>query len=125
MSKRSFLLPVTVTLLTCSFAGAGRGAEPTDPDQARLYKAMLPTDNAGLASFFRLRARGEPARGTLDQLVEMLRTAAADARQHACAELVAIGTPALPRLRAWCAMVVVPRPWPGAAWLPSRATAAP
>ena len=37
-----------------------------------MYTALLPTDNAGLANFFRLRARGEPARGTLDQLVETL-----------------------------------------------------
>ena len=54
----------------------------------------------GSSNFFHLRERGEPAQGTFDQLIENLRAAAPEARQQACADLVAIGTPALPRLRA-------------------------
>src|SRR5262249_20204693 len=41
-----------------------------------------------------------PSRGTLNELIATLRAPAPDARQQACAELVAIGVPALPRLRA-------------------------
>ena len=64
-------------------------------------RRLLPTDNAGLVHFFHLRERGEPAQGTFDQLIENFgRASASDARQQACADLVAIGTPALPRLRA-------------------------
>jgi hypothetical protein len=100
MSNRSFLLSLAAALLTSSFAGDGRAADPADPDQARLHAALLPTDNAGVVHFFHLRERGEPAQGTLDQLIENLRASAPDARQQACADLVAIGTPALPRLRA-------------------------
>jgi HEAT repeat protein len=106
MSNRSFLLTrwhfglVAAVLLASSFAGASGGAEPVDPDQARLYAALLPTDTAGLVHFFQLRARGEPSGGTLNDLIERLRAPAPDARQQACAELVAIGVPALPRLRA-------------------------
>src|SRR5262249_43784793 len=62
--------------------------------------AMLPTSKAGLVNFFHLRERGEPAQGTIDQLIENLRASAPDVRQQAYADLVAIGTPALPRLRA-------------------------
>jgi HEAT repeat protein len=101
MSNRSFLLSLAVALLASSFARDGRGADPTDPDQARLHAALLPTvNNSGLVRFFQLRARGEPAQGTLDQLIENLSASAPDAREQACADLVAIGTPALPRLRA-------------------------
>jgi HEAT repeat protein len=100
MSNRSFLLSLAAALLASSFARDGRGADAADPDQARLHAAMLPTDSAGLVSFFHLRERGEPGQGTLDQLIENLRVTAPDARQQACADLVAIGTPALPRLRA-------------------------
>jgi HEAT repeat protein len=100
MSYRSLLLSVAAALLASSFAGDGRGAGSVDPDEARLDAALVPTNNAGLVNFFRLRARGEPAHGTLDQLIENLGAAAPDARQQACADLVAIGTPALPRLRA-------------------------
>src|SRR5580692_6797698 len=101
MSNRSLLLSLAVALLASSFARDGRGADPTDPDQARLHAALLQTvNNSGLVSFFQLRERGEPAQGTLDQLIENLSASAPDARQQACADLVAIGTPALPRLRA-------------------------
>ena len=100
MSNRSFLLSLAAALLASSFARDGRGADPADPDQARLDAALLPTNNAGLVNFFHLRERGEPAQGTLDQLIENLGASAPDARQQACADLVAIGTPALPRLRA-------------------------
>jgi HEAT repeat protein len=93
------LLPAAV-LLAAGFAGVGRGAEPADPDEARLDAALLPTDHSSLANFFALRARGEPARGTLEQLLDALSAPAPDTRQQACAELVAIGVPALPRLRA-------------------------
>jgi HEAT repeat protein len=100
MSNRSFLLSLAAALVASSFAGDVRGADPADPDQARFDAALLPTNNAGLVTFFHLRERGEPAQGTLDQLIENLGASAADARQQACADLVAIGTPALPRLRA-------------------------
>jgi len=99
MRNRSFLL-LAAALLAVSFASVGRAAEAADPDQSRLESALLPTDAAGLANFFQLRARGEPARGTLGELLEKLRAPAPDARHQACTELIAIGVPALPRLRA-------------------------
>ena len=73
---------------------------PDGQDQSHLIAARLPTDNAGLVHFLDLRARGEPAQGTLDQLIETLAGSTPEARFQACADLVAIGTPALPRLRA-------------------------
>ena len=52
MSNRSFLLSLAAALLASSFARDGRGADPADPDQARLDAALLPTNNAGLVNFF-------------------------------------------------------------------------
>jgi HEAT repeats len=100
MSNRSFLLFLAAALLASSFDREGRGADQADPDAALLNAALLATNHAGLVNFFQLRERGEPAHGTLDQLLESLHAAAPDVRQKACADLVAIGTPALPRLRA-------------------------
>ncbi len=121
MSRRFFLLPLTVAMLVCGFAVDGRGGEaeqaqinvvrrgnrrveprinPDEQDESRLVSARLPADDAGLARFLGLRARGEPAQGTLDQLIETLAGSAPEARFQACADLVAIGTSALPRLRA-------------------------
>ncbi len=100
MSNRSFILSLAAALMAGSVASNGRGADPADPDLARLRGALLPINNAGLVNFLHLRERGEPEHGTLDQLIENLRAAAPDARQQACADLVAIGTTALPRLRA-------------------------
>jgi HEAT repeat protein len=98
MCKRSFLVPVTIGLLaTGIFAGKACGAED---DAARLRAALLPTDNEGLVKFFRLRARGEPTRGSLKELIEALHSETPATRQQACAELVAIGTLALPLLRS-------------------------
>ena len=78
-----------------------------------MVASRLPTDNAGLVHFLGLRARGEPAQGTLDQLIETLAGSTPEARFQACADLVAIGTPALPR----CATVgtrraASPLTWP-------------
>jgi HEAT repeat protein len=100
MKIRSLRLFPAALLLAAGLADVGRSAEPADPDQARLDAALLPTDDSSLANFFQLRARGEPARGTLDQLLDSLSAAAPATRHQACAELVAIGVPALPRLRA-------------------------
>jgi HEAT repeat protein len=81
-------------------AGPAAGVEPSTMDEAPLRAALLPTDNAGLIQFLRLRAQGEPDQGTLAQLIEKLHAEAPAVRQQACADLVAIGTPALPLLRA-------------------------
>jgi HEAT repeat protein len=78
----------------------GKKADPIEADQTRLRTALLPTNTSGLVNFFRLRARREPSRGTLGQLIAALRSPTAAAGRQACAELVAIGTPALPLLRA-------------------------
>jgi len=100
MSNRSFLLFLAAALLASSFARDGRAADAADPDQARLDAAMLATNNAAVVTFLHLRERGEPTQGTLDQMIENLGASAPDARQQACADLVSIGTPVLPRLRA-------------------------
>jgi HEAT repeat protein len=103
MRNRSFLLPLIVGLLLTSFpAGVSLGAESDsmDADLDRLRTALLPTDSTELANFLRLRMRREPSREALGQLIESLHAAMPAARRQACVELVAIGKPALPLLRA-------------------------
>ena len=116
MSHRSFLLSLAAALLASSFAGDGRGADPADPDQARLDAALLPTDNAGLVHFFHLRERGEPAQGTLDQLIENF---GALPRPMPGSKPVRTSSPSghrpCPGCGPWCARGAGPRPWPGIA----------
>jgi HEAT repeat protein len=100
MSNRCFLLFLAAALLVSRFASDGEGADPADADRARLDAAMLATNDSALVTFLQLRERGEPTQGTLEQLIANLGAAAPDARQQACADLVSIGTPVLPRLRA-------------------------
>jgi hypothetical protein len=100
MSNRFILLFLAAALLATGFARERRAAEKADSDQARLDAAMLATDDSALVTFLRLRQRGEPTHGTVDQLIANLDASASNARQQACADLVSIGTPVLPRLRA-------------------------
>ena len=124
MKNRSFLL-LAATVLAGSFASVGRGAEAADPDQLALEAALLPTDAAGLANFFRLRARGEPARGTLGELLDTLRTPARRCPPSGLPELIAIGVPVLPRLRALMREGGQPAVLAGSCAVPSSPTAAP
>jgi HEAT repeat protein len=103
MSIRSFLVPLAIGwLLTSLTATVSLAAESVsdEADLERLRAAMLPTDQAGLVNFLRLRARREPAPEALNRLIQLLHLATSDGRRQTCAELVAIGKPSLPLLRA-------------------------
>jgi HEAT repeat protein len=103
MNGRSFLLPLTAALLLTGFpAGVslGAGTDSIDGDLERLRGALVPTDHSGLVNFLRLRTEREPSREALSRLIENLHSPTAATRQQACADLVAIGKPALPLLRA-------------------------
>jgi HEAT repeat protein len=103
MRNRSFLLSLAAGLILTGFSVGGcRAAEADsiDADLDRLRAALLPTDHNGVVSFLRLRMRREPPRETLSRLIETLHSATPAARRQACVELVAIGKPALPLLRA-------------------------
>jgi HEAT repeat protein len=68
-------------------------------DELTVKSAGLPVDGAGLLEFFRLRTKGEVASDRLAALVEQLGAKNAGEREKACAELVAVGPPAIPVLR--------------------------
>ena len=69
-------------------------------DELTVKSAGLPVDGAGLLEFFRLRTKGEVAPDRLAALIEQLGSRDGAAREKAAAELVAIGPPAVPALRA-------------------------
>ncbi len=100
MSRRIF-----ATLLVVCLAGSvGPRARADEegaalPDEARLKAAGLATDGPGLLTFFRLRTKGEVSAEKLAELLEQLEDKAPARREKACAELVAIGPPAIPLLR--------------------------
>jgi HEAT repeat protein len=103
MRTRSLLaLLAAVLLLTSVAAGRSRGdgADSIDEDLDRLRTALLPTEPAELVRFLHLRMQREPSRERLSRLIEALHATTPAARQQACVELVAIGKPALPLLRA-------------------------
>ena len=68
--------------------------------QKRRLKAVgQPTDGPGLVEFFRTRAQTEMAPEKIAVLIKQLNASVLKEREKACAELIAIGPPALPQLR--------------------------
>jgi HEAT repeat protein len=100
MHRRLFLLLFAGCFLI-SAAPTARTAESDSAltDEIKLKAAGLPTDGAGLIEFFRLRAAGEVSAEKIAELLEKLESKVAADRLKACAELVAIGPPAVPLLR--------------------------
>jgi HEAT repeat protein len=82
--------------------GGTTTAKETDPalvDELTLKAAGLAADGPGLLEFFRQRAKGPASPKRVAELVEQLGSKKAAEREKACAELVAIGAPAVPLLR--------------------------
>jgi HEAT repeat protein len=102
MNTRSLLI-LTAGLLLTGFSGGvslGAGTDAIDADLDRLHSALVPSDSTALVNFLRVRMQREPDQETLDRLIEKLHATTPAVRQQACTELVAIGKPALPLLRA-------------------------
>src|SRR5262245_26228316 len=96
------ILPLTALLLLGATLLTTRAEDENTllADEMKLRSAGLPTDTAGLLEFFRLRAKGEVSAEKLNTLLEQLDDKSAVVRQKAIAELLAIGPPAIPLLRA-------------------------
>ena len=101
---RSLLLLPLFALLLALVQGPTSPARADDKesapeDESRLENAFQGTDGASLVKYLEARARGTTSPDQLGGLIEALDAKDASARQKACAELVAIGAPALPALR--------------------------
>ena len=101
---RSLLLLPLFALLLALVQGPTSPARADDKesapeDESRLENAFQGTDGASLVKYLEARARGTTSPGQLGGLIEALDAKDASARQKACADLVAIGAPALPALR--------------------------
>src|SRR4051812_10154554 len=98
--RRLLFLPVAAVALAVLGPARAQEKDPTLEDELKLRSAFQKTDGASLAAFLRARARGDEAgHQKLQELVEALAAKSAADRQKACADLVAIGAPAVPVLR--------------------------
>src|SRR4051812_34103581 len=86
-------------LLAVPRPAASGEADNALTDELAVKSAGLPVDGAGLLEFFKTRTRGEVAPDRLAALIERLGAKNGVEREKACAELVAIGPPAVPALR--------------------------
>lgn len=95
--RRLLFLP----LLTLALLGLARGddKDSTADDELKIKNAFGSTDGPSLVGFLSTRARAEASQQRLAELIEALDSRDATARHKACAELVAIGSPAIPMLR--------------------------
>src|SRR5262245_15112413 len=103
MYRRLILPLLTASLLALAASPASaddEGESSTLSDELKLKSVGLATDGAGLMKFFELRAKGEAPAEKIKELMEKLDAKSEATRQRACAELVAIGPPAIPLLRA-------------------------
>jgi HEAT repeat protein len=98
--RRVLILPLAALALVV--AGAPSRADDKEAiaaDEKRLKELHLASDGPGLVELLKTRAKGEVERKHLEALLKGLEGASLDQRQKAFAELVAIGTPAIPMLR--------------------------
>ena len=125
MSQRSG--PVEERAVVASRLAVGwPRANPDEQDQSQLVAARLPTDNAGLVHFLGLRARGEPAQGTLDQLIENFgRVYTRGPVPGLCATSSPLEHRPYRDCEPWYAKAASPLTWPGIALLPSNPTGEP
>jgi hypothetical protein len=96
--KRPVLAIVFMTLAALPAARAEASALAADEQQ--LQGADLATDGPALLTFFRIRIRGTIDPEKLETLVGQLSASTLAERRKAAAELIAIGSPAIPALRA-------------------------
>jgi HEAT repeat protein len=98
---RCYLFLPLAALALALVPGLARAADKDDlmADQLKLKGSYLGTDGPSLVSFLRTRAKGEVTRERLEELLKDLEGTDLTKRQKAAAELVAIGTPAIPMLR--------------------------
>src|SRR5262249_28275909 len=68
-------------------------------DEQKLKDAYQNTDGDSLVKFLSTRAKGEVEPKVLNKLIEDLDAKEASDRQKACQQLIAIGAPAVPKLR--------------------------
>lgn len=97
--RRLTLLPVVLLALAAGGPARGDDRDTTLDDELRLKSAFQKTDGASLAAFLRSRARGDADPTRLGKLIESLSDRSGAVRTHGCAELVAVGAPAVPLLR--------------------------
>jgi HEAT repeat protein len=98
---RRLLLLSAALLILCAVNSPAQSEdkEAAQADEMKLKNAYQNTDGASIVNFLSTRAKGEVEPKVLNQLVEDLDAKEASVRQKACRQLIAIGAPAVPKLR--------------------------
>ncbi|MFO0926733.1 MAG: HEAT repeat domain-containing protein [Gemmataceae bacterium] len=97
--RRLLILPVVLVVLAAGGPAPADDRDTTLDDELRLKAAFQKTDGASLVAFLSARARGDAGADRLAKLIEGLSDRSGAARTRACADLVAVGPPAVPLLR--------------------------
>jgi HEAT repeat protein len=93
------LSAAALVLLAATLPAQGDDKDSAKSDEQKLKDAYQGTDDKGIVEFLHTRARGEVEPKKLNELIEQLGAKDASDRQKACQQLVAIGIPALPKVR--------------------------
>jgi HEAT repeat protein len=98
---RRLLLLSAAALVLCAANAPAQGDQDSaaKADENKLKDAYQNTDGKGIVEFLSTRAKGEVEPKVLNKLVEDLDAKEASVRQKACQQLIAIGAPAIPKLR--------------------------
>src|SRR5437868_1805066 len=100
MRRHAIRAVLVGVIATCALAPA-RAAEPNSlADEQFLRSAGLGTDGPKLLEFFRKRTAQTADPDVVRKLVAQLSDKVPEKREQAVAELIAIGVPAVPELRA-------------------------
>ncbi len=96
---RRSLLPIGFLTLILLPSAQGQDRDPLSEDEQKLKSSFQQVDGPSLVSFLRTRAAGSVSQERMNKLIEALDSTKASERYQACAELIAIGSPAVPGLR--------------------------
>jgi HEAT repeat protein len=98
---RRLLLLSAAILVLCAVSSPAQNEDKAaaEADELKLKNAYQNTDGASIVKFLSTRAKGEVEPKVLNKLIEDLDAKEASDRQKACQQLVAIGAPAVPKLR--------------------------
>jgi HEAT repeat protein len=97
--RHLFILPVGLALALVISPARGDDKENLADEEAKIRNAFQSVDGPSLVAFLRTRARAEASQEKLTSLIEALDSKDGAVQRKACAELVAIGAPAIPMLR--------------------------
>jgi HEAT repeat protein len=97
--RRLLMLSAAHSTTAADLPAQGEDKDAVAADEKALKDAYQKTDGKSLVAFLSTRAKGEVEPKRLNELIGELSAKDATARDRACQQLIAIGAPAVPKLR--------------------------